>query len=1528
MSYAPLHVHTEHSALDGLARLDRLADAAVNRGIPAMATTDHGSLSAIWEWARICRGRGIKPIPGMEAYVAIGSRHDKHQLSEINDEGMGDADDEGQGKTRQKKYHHLTMLAYNRTGWHNLIRLHNESQKTVWFKPRIDYELLKECGEGLIVTTGCLASPINSPLKQIDLVPMDNDSGDHIVQSFIDAHEAMWSYALAGDQWTELLPLLRSFVINLKKWDKSVKGRTSGEEILEAVEGIAGQTIIDLRSEVKEDSEEFEDDNQVESPEDDENQESDKESSKQDEHEDHLAELLAAFGRAVAEERDAPAPTKKGDSLAETLGEVIRRAGDKLVLEGFDAPQDDLTDIIDRISEELLDHLDINDAEADLDEDVNDALNRILGKKTAKNDYAIAYAMGVVASIQDVIRRQDDLYHQAERELEMIIDAVGEDNVYVEVMYHGIDAEASVIPYLRDLAEGYDLPVVATGDSHYIEQDEAEAHEAFLAVGTGARMDEAKRFKFNGGGYHLKSYEEMVEGRPFDNPEEDPDPADEWEQWWVDAVDNTLLIADRVEDDTVPEPQMRLPKFPVAEMEADDAAGELRLRVERGATWRYGEDWQEDHEIVDRIEHELNVIISMGFADYFLITQDVIEWCRSDRGAALTDQHPQGEPEKKTPIVVGAGRGSAAGAISSYCLGITGVEPLEPGLLFERFLEPGREGMPDIDIDFPASRRDEVFEYLQHRWGHDHTARIGSPTVAKTKAAIKDAARVLKPSASRESKLVYELGEKMAKAVPMDGASPMSFTKMDADPQRAREYFEIIASSDLEITVEVLGEEHQLDVAEQIDAWARSFELITKSPGIHPCGFVVSDEPLDDLIPLRQQKEGPQIACFNDVAMEDMGFLKMDILGLENLDYLSTAFNIVEQTTGERLTVDDLPYGNEYAVDEDGYMVTDEDGHPVYEDEGIGRAFGLVAQGRTAGLFQLESEGITQLSREVIPEDKSDLSAILALYRPGPMGEDLHHVYARRKNGLEEASYDELTSDEDEQQWLGTVLDDTHAVPVYQEQAMQLGAVVSGFDDKQRSVLRRAIGKKKKDLMDQCYTWWMQGAGTEVTNDRGEIVSPVFSDETAQRVWDFIKTAADYSFNKSHTYAYGHIAFWTAYLKQAYPSEYAAAVLAHAEKDEKRLATLNSLADEGIEVAAPDINVSAVNTTARDGVVYYGMAEVKRVGKIAQSIVDQRPEGGFESLSALREVRDGGRRITKAHLAALCDAGALDAFGQRAALHSEIHKVKKFNEDDDPDLPVEGPDVRHGQWVIETRRGKGDQRYIERTPVSYSPLAEAGRQLAVLGTILGDNPLDLLEKHHLRTIKGDIQAQREAGDDDPENAVPEIDGSINRKSSGGRITRLSDAVEHGRCRVLGMVVKSQVRTTRKGQKMAHLELLDGRRRLEVTVFPRTTEHKGADNIPDRGELAVVSGNIKEENGDTKLFASYLWAVGDPLDDSASEPQSEELAEATAPAPDAPKPAPNQHSKPREGKKTKRAETAPEEDTDEDENILIQALSNT
>ncbi|MGO1549042.1 MAG: PHP domain-containing protein [Nesterenkonia sp.] len=638
--YAPLHVHTEHSALDGLARLGKLAAAAKDRGIKAMAITDHGSPAGVWDWAKACAQEGITPIPGIEAYMAIGSRFEKNVVEELSDEGMSDADDSGTGETRSKNYHHLTLLAYNRAGWHNLIRLHNESQKSVWFKPRMDLELIAEHSEGLIATTGCLASPVNSALKQIDLVPLDNEEKDHIAQAWKDAETACLSELFHGT-------LERFFAQLIINFDEMPEDGDSRRKAFEELAQLCVEESQDPTGGIAANSHEAE--------------------------EDHawLVEALIECGTrgwvTLTQLQNDPDDSEVHDRLwsEELTYQRNRLPCNEAALENLEAAVED----------KLLDTVDLDDTETSLWLRVDAAIAKITAEvdvagsehdDSEVHQYLTAYGLAAVRSVLAVEERQDELYAEAAGELEKLIDAVGAENVYIELMNHGIAAEAAVTGYLRDLADEYGLTCVVTGDSHYIEADDAQAHEAFLAVGTGSTFADQKRFKFHGGGYHLKTYEQMCQG--WEPVVEylgivDEEETAEWQQWWHQAVDNTMVIADRVTADVVPEPKMRLPRFPVEEMEADNASDELRLRVERGAESdsRYGESWQEDQELVERIDHELKVITDMGFADYFLITQDVVDWCRTTNSPICTEDHPRGEPGGKTPIVPGAGRGCLTG---------------------------------------------------------------------------------------------------------------------------------------------------------------------------------------------------------------------------------------------------------------------------------------------------------------------------------------------------------------------------------------------------------------------------------------------------------------------------------------------------------------------------------------------------------------------------------------------------------------------------------------------------------------------------------------------------------------------------------------------------------------------------------------------------------------------------------------------------------------------------------------------------
>lgn len=772
----------------------------------------------------------------------------------------------------------------------------------------------------------------------------------------------------------------------------------------------------------------------------------------------------------------------------------------------------------------------------------------------------------------------------ADRNVRALINAVGADNVYVEIMEHGIAEESAILPDAVALAERYGLGVVATNDAHYTRPEDATAHRAWTAHASKSTLANPK-FTFHGEGYHLASEAEMRAKRP--------------ERWWQEACDRTAEVAARIEPRVLPEPRVRLPRFPRVPDHYGSSLEYFVEQVRAGAHRIYGPELPQP--VRDRLSEEAVIIRDMGFADYFLIVADMLRFAR------------------EAGIVTGAGRGSAAGSLVSYCLGITSIDPLEHGLLFERFLEPGREGMPDIDSDFEAARRAEVFAYLAELYGADHVARISNYGFSRTKKALKDAARVLgyRPA----------IANRLAKEVPLDGGKPLTFEQLrdparrDADPFRAA-----VASG---------GEE-----ASRVVWLAEQFEDLVSTIGIHACGFLIADEPIAKLLPLRRGSDGTLYTTWDGADVEAFGLCKIDILGLQNLDILGAAFKMIEQRGGPHLTIETLP-------------------HPSTRgDFRVDRAYQIIREGKTAGIFQLEGDGVTETTVDIQPTTWNDLSAILAMYRPGPMAAGVHTRYGALKRGEIPVSYDELTTDPEEQRWLASVLDSTYGLLIMQEQAMRLGGIVAGFNASWRSKLRKAMGKKVAELMNEVGAEFFARAGQEFRDaTTGEVISPAFSHATAQRVWELIKANASYAFNASHSAAYAKTTFATAYVKGNWAAEFGAALLSvGGGRDERRLKAFAGLARDGVEVLPPDINRSGTSSTPEGArAVRLGLSEIKGIASHGEALVAERERlgGRFSSLAQVAATSDEeGKPIPVNVLEALIAAGALDdlADGNRLGL--------------------------------------------------------------------------------------------------------------------------------------------------------------------------------------------------------------------------------------------------------------------------------------
>ncbi|HLU63308.1 MAG TPA: DNA polymerase III subunit alpha, partial [Protaetiibacter sp.] len=631
-------------------------------------------------------------------------------------------------------------------------------------------------------------------------------------------------------------------------------------------------------------------------------------------------------------------------------------------------------------------------------------------------------------------------------------DIFGRDNFFVEIMDHGLGIERRVMGELIRLAKDLGLPLVATNDLHYTHAADAAAHEILLCVQSGSTMADPKRFKFDSQEFYLKSPAEMRQ-LFRDHPE---------------ACDNTLLIAERcnVEFNTNAN---YMPRYPVPEGETEESW--FVKEVERGLHARYPDGIPD--EVRKQADYEVGVITQMGFPGYFLVVADFINWSK-DNG-----------------IRVGPGRGSGAGSMAAYAMRITDLDPLQHGLIFERFLNPDRVSMPDFDVDFDERRRGEVIDYVTRKYSGEtpdafKVAQIVTYGTIKAKQALKDSGRVLG--------FPFSMGEKLTKAMPptiMGKDIPLGGI-VDPDHPRYKEAGDFRALLDTDPDARTVFET------------ARGLEGLKRQWGVHAAGVIMSSEPLIDIIPLmKREQDGQIVTQFDYPAAEALGLIKMDFLGLRNLTIIDDALDNIEANRGFRPVLEDLTL----------------DDPAAYE---------LLARGDTLGVFQLDGGPMRSLLRLMKPDNFEDISAVLALYRPGPMGANAHTDYALRKNGQQKIVpiHPEL------EEPLRDILDTTYGLIVYQEQVMAIAQRVAGFSLGQADILRRAMGKKKKSELDKQYEAFSGGM-----RERG------FSDTAIKALWDILLPFSDYAFNKAHSAAYGVLSYWTAYLKAHYPAEYMAALL-------------------------------------------------------------------------------------------------------------------------------------------------------------------------------------------------------------------------------------------------------------------------------------------------------------------------------------------------------------------------------------------------
>lgn len=767
---------------------------------------------------------------------------------------------------------------------------------------------------------------------------------------------------------------------------------------------------------------------------------------------------------------------------------------------------------------------------------------------------------------------QYELAKQAAGEFQ---DIFGKENFFLELMDHGVEVERRVRDDLLRLGKEMNLPRVVTNDLHYTRKEDAVHHAALLCVQSGSTLDDPNRFKLDGEGYYLKSPAEMRHlFRDFQ-----------------DACDNTLLIAERCNAE-FDESANFMPAFPVPEGETE--ASWFEKEVDRGLHYRYGEHIPA--EVRERADYETGIIKQMGFPGYFLVVADYIQWA------------------KENGVRVGPGRGSGAGSMCAYAMRITDLDPIEHGLIFERFLNPDRVSMPDFDIDFDDRRRGEVIQYVTEKYGDDHVAQIVTYGTIKSKQALKDASRVLG--------FPFSVGETLTKAMPtavMGKDIPLGDV-FNPDAPRYKEAGEL--RSVIESSTEF----------QKVFDTAKGIEGLKRQWGVHAAGVIMSSAPIIDVIPLmRREQDGQIVTQFDYPSCESLGLIKMDFLGLRNLTILSDAIDNIAENRGEEIDLERMPL----------------------DDAGTYR---LLSRGDTLGVFQLDGDGLRALLRLMKPDNFNDVSATIALYRPGPMGANSHVNYAHRKNGLQPVTpiHPEL------EEPLRDILAESYGLIIYQEQVMAIAQKVAGYSLGQADLLRRAMGKKKKAELEKQFEKF--SAGMHANG---------FSKAAVQALWDILLPFSDYAFNKAHSAAYGVVSYWTAYLKCHYAPEYMSGLLTSVGDSRDKLAEyLNECRHMGIRVLQPDVNESTLRFRAVGEDIRFGLGAVRNVGDqvVADIVAAREREGKFTSFhDFLNKVPTSV--TNKRTIESLIKAGAFDSLGYTRRALVEIHEdavdaavAKKRNE--------------------------------------------------------------------------------------------------------------------------------------------------------------------------------------------------------------------------------------------------------------------------
>jgi DNA polymerase-3 subunit alpha len=896
----------------------------------------------------------------------------------------------------------------------------------------------------------------------------------------------------------------------------------------------------------------------------------------------------------------------------------------------------------------------------------------------------------------------------AEGELDRLVQVFGRDQVYVEMQNAHLDVQQRINPQLAELAQKRSLPLVATGDVHYLRHEDARAHEALLCIQSGDSLKNPSHWRFETDHFYFKTPEEMASDFPGQEA----------------ALRTTLEVAERCNVE-IELDRILLPHFPTPD--GRDAFEYLVELCERGVEKRYG---TVTPELRERLQFELKTIKEMGFSDYFLIVADFVGFA------------------KRNGISVGPGRGSAAGSLVAYCLEITDLDPIRYDLLFERFLNPGRKSMPDMDIDFAVVGRDRVINYVREKYGRDRVAQIITFGTMAARAAVRDAGRVLE--------VPYGVVDRLAKLI----------------PERPGQTLEECLKPGAELKQAVDAD----PVAKEIVELARPLEGLTRQDGIHAAAVVIGAEPLMDTVPLQQKGPDQEVVTqFDGVTIEKLGLLKMDFLGLRNLDVIDKAVELVPGLDISTIPLDDK------------------------------KTYAMLARGESIGVFQFEGSGMRDALRSVKPTVFEDLIALVALYRPGPMG--YIPVYARRKNGQEPVTYPDDR--------LKPLTASTYGICIYQEQYMEIAKQIAGFSPAEADDLRKAIGKKIHSLMASLKSKFLEGCAASGT-----------AAGVAQQLWADMEQAQDYSFNKSHAACYALIAYRTAWLRANHPREYMAALISSVMNTKDKVPFYVAACDElGIEVLPPDVNESQVDFAVVEGKIRFGLNAVKNVGEATcRSIVAAREEGGpFASIWDFTERVDPSV-ANKRSLESLVSSGALDSTG--ASRKGMLHVLEDA--------------LSYGQKLQQDRL-LGQASIFD---LGDSPAASSRHHASIPDGEFEKGELLRMEKESLGLYVS-------------EHPLSAIRDQLRRRTDC-TLAELERRREGETVLAGGMVAGVRTTTTKKGEPMAFVQLEDVTGSIEVIVFNST--YAAARGLLVEDAVLVVKGRIDhKQQGETKLVALEVAA---------------------------------------------------------------------